>query len=143
MDTSWSNFTGATLLGNFTEATAATVATVLGVPPQWGVSRYIMIHIYIYITSSERSQLRGGGGWAKLLALSRLVLSLHRARSARENFGNPLLETRIFVQGRAWTNMPGYGALGRRERVIMHKHGQVALLGGIHQALPGCNESCG
>ena len=68
VDTSWSNFTGATLLGNFTEATVATVATVLGVPPQWGVSRYIMIHIYIYITSSERSQLRGGGGWAKLLA---------------------------------------------------------------------------
>lgn len=57
----------------------------------------------------------------KKASLSRLVLSLHRARSARENFGNPLLETRIFVQGRAWTNMPGYGALGRRERVIMHK----------------------
>ena len=76
-------------------------------------------------------------------SLSRLVLSLHRARSARENFGNLLLETRVFVQGRAWTNVPGYGALGRRERIVMRKHGQVALLGGRNQALPGCNESCG
>ena len=36
--------------------------------PPSGVCPDTSWYIYIYITSSERSQLRGGGGWAKLLA---------------------------------------------------------------------------